>query len=1120
MLRIHFANRIETLTASFVDRVAAAAGSAFAEDAVIVPSAAVRRYLTLAVARRHGICANLRFDYLARWLWQQIGRIVPGVADESPFDSAVLAWRIDAAFGDAGWTDAHPRLQSYLDRADEVMRHELAARVAGLLDQYTSYRPDWLAAWSQGQPVALDAADAETRADQAWQAALWRRLVAELGAENRHPAAEFVAALDAGVAPGRLPAAAHVFCLPDMPPLHLRLLQALGRHVDIHLHALNPCREYWFDVVDRRRLAYLAVRGAGYHEEGHRLLAGWGRQAQSQLALLVDAGGDTAVDDAQFVEHPGRSLLARLQNSILDLADLAPGSVPLGRDDRSIEIHVCHAAIREVEVLHDRLLALFAAAADGDRLTPGDILVVVPDLEATAPLVDAVFGTVPADRHIPYAITGRARSRENPAARALLDLLALLGSRFAVSGVFGLLQQPWVARRFGLGADELEQARRWLQSAGVHWALDAAHRGSYGLPAEQRYTLSDGLDRLFLGYALPQQVNAPFDGRLPAGDAEGSRALALGGLWRFVDALSVLRHETAQLRPAPLWPVLLADALQTFVDAPGHAAEDLREVHAALQSLGDLWWRAGFEQPLPLDVVRLALAKQLDGAAAGGVPTGKVTFAAMGSLRGLPFRVVCAIGLNDGAFPSSARPAEFDLIALQPRLGDRQRRIDERNLFLDLLLAARERVHLGYVGRSVRDNAVLPPSVLVSELLEYLVPAVADAPQDAAALARARARLVVEHPLQPFAEPAFRVDGDERLRSFQRDYAEALQARLSPPSARPAAAAPLATEPIAAQLATPEDADDTDDDEAAVEPAAPFFAAPLPELADEARDLPLQRLERFFRNPCRELLVRRLGLTLRRDEDEWQDDEPFLADVPARLTLARRLLPLLLQGADAATIGELARAGPEMPAGAFGRLALDRELASLQDFAARLVDALREPCVAPHAVALDLEVDGRRWRLHAAFADLRSGGLVRYSVDELRPADRLGAWLHHLMLCADPPAGIEPVTTWWGRDGPLRFKPCPDPRAVLHTLVALYAQGLREPIPFMPKTAWAYLDKGESLSAAIQAWRPTEKRPWAEGADPAYRLALRGRPDPLGPGLGPFDACAHAVFDPLRDAIE
>jgi exodeoxyribonuclease V gamma subunit len=1115
MLHIHFANHLESLGGLLVDRIGAAAGSAFDVDEVIVPSAAMQRHLTLALARQHGICANVRFSYLARWLWQQIGRVVPDVQAESPFDPSVLAWRIYAAFGDAAWLRAHARLAAYLERADAAMRFELAMRVAALFDQYLTYRPEWLAAWLRGEPAALGKVDTKALDDHDWQAALWRRLARETRTDDRHPVTSFVQALAAegGDAAWRaLPRAVHVFALPALPPLHLGLLHTLAWRTEVHLYALNPCREYWFELVDRKRLGYLAARGrAAHHEEGHRLLAAWGQQARSQLGQLVDASGDATIDDAHFTAQPGDSLLARLHNGMLDLVDLLPGSVGPNEHDRSIEIHVCHSLTREIEVLHDRLLALFAMR---DAPAPGDVLVATPDLEAAAPLIDAIFGTAPKERHIPYAITGRKHSEVNPAAHALLELLSLATSRCTVSVVFGLLQQPIVARRFGLDAGSLEQVRQWLQDAGVHWALDAAHRASFGVPAVARHSFADGLDRLFLGHALPTHVEAPFDGRLPAGDAEGSAALALGALWRFVDALAALRRAVSVPQPASAWPGLLADALGNFVAARDGELEDLREVHAALEALGEQWQRSELAQALPIEVVRTALAQDLDDPARGGVPTGFVTFASMSSLRNLPFKVVCAIGLNDGAFPSGTQPAEFDLMALQPRRGDRQRRIDERNVFLDLLLAAREYLHLSYVGRSVRDNAPMPPSVLVAELLDYLVPAISADPADAAALVQARARLVVEHPLQPFSDAAFRLDADPRRRSFQREYAEALQRNL----ASPAPLDGLSTPATAGEVG---DADDEGDDgDAVIEPAAPFIAAPLPEPGEEWRDVPLQRLLRFFTNPCRYLLEQRLGMALPRDEDALHDDEPFLPDGPGRSVLAARLLPALLDGADTDTVRSLACAGTELPAGALGRHLLEAELADLQAFAGRVIEATREPCLAPHAVSLAFTIEGEPWRVHAGFADVRSGGLLRYRFGDLRAADYVSAWLHHLMLCADAPAGTLLSTTSLGRDGQFRFRPCDEPHAVLQTLLGLYRRGLREPLYFFPKTAWAYVESAGKLSAATQAWRATSYKPHAEGADAAYRLALRGRPDPLGAGFDAFEHCAHSVLDPLRACLE
>ena len=457
-------------------------------------------------------------------------------------------------------------------------------------------------------------------------------------------------------------------------------------------------------------------------------------------------------------------------------------------------------------------------------------------------------------------------------------------------------------------------------------------------------------------------------------------------------------------------------------------------------------------QPLPLDVVRAALQRALDDPARGGVPTGMITFASMSALRNVPFRVVCAIGLADGAFPTSARPSEFDLMQPRPRRGDRQRRVDERNVFLDLLLAARDVVHLSYAGRSVRDNSVLPPSVLVSELVEYLVPAIALALAPGDAATPARARLVVEHPLQPFAQAAFELASDPRVRSFNGEYADALRQSLESVVAHPLAADAPDDDWL--------DADDGDDRDASSSATTPFLSRPLPPPGAEWRDVPIDRLAAFFRNPCRFLLEKRLGIELRRDEDELQDDEPVLPDVHGRAPLVDLLLPRLLEGLPLDDARTLALAGTDVPMGGFGERFLERELNGLQDFATQVREFSRQPVLEPRAVECTFVIAGETWRVHAAFAELRSGGLLRHRYAKQGPRDYLDAWLPHLMLCVAAPSDVAfAATTGISRDGRWYLDECPDPLAALECLLGLYVRGLREPLSFFPKAAWAYLEE-------------------------------------------------------------
>ena len=1195
MFHLSFSNRFEILLDALLERLGAEQPGPFGQRQVVVPSSALRRKVELAVADREGVSANLRFDFLAQWLWQQIGRVVP-VAERSPFAPALLAWRIfgllDPGQERGAWSASHPRLARYLEGADARMRFELAGRIARVFDHYLTYRPQWLALWADGRGSVLGpGASVLERADEAWQAELWRRIRDGMGLRQEHPAQAFlhrVTAMSADeLAAVGLPATVHVFALPALPPLYLDLLRELSRVVDVRLYVLNPCREFWFDIVDARRLSWLAAQQKDmFFDTGNSLLAAWGKQTRAHIGLLFE--GEHAVEeDAAFAPHPGRHLLARLQNAILDLEELPPAGVRPAATDRSVEVHVCHSRTRELEVLHDRLLGLFKMhAGSDDALRPADVVVLTPDLETTAPLIEAVFGTAPPARRIPWRITGLGSTRDNLVARVLDQTLHLAASRFPASRVFDLLQQAPVAARFGLDEAALETVHDWLRAAGVRWGLDAAANatasaeagaaaGGTAAPAGDAvgrahavagvapaHTLDEGLHRLFLAWAAGEAADhAVFAGRIGAGTPEGQAANALGSLWRYADSLRRVRDLLLREHTGAGWRSVLNEVLERLVGDPAEHADALREVRAAIAALADDLADAELAATLPLAVVHPALAALLDDPARGGVPGGTVTFSALPALRGLPYRVVCVIGLDHGAFPGSDRPTEFDLMAARPQAGDRQRRLDDRNLFLDLILSAREVLHLSYVGRSVRDGSALPPSVLVDELLDTLATACASSAGDPGALAEARRRLTVVHPLQAFAADYFVAGarGDERLTSFNEDYAQALASRLTASAAATAAGAasadPQAGSPLrvlAAEAgAAGEDQDEADEglDAAA---AAPFFAAPLPPPDAAWHAVDLLQLIRFFANPCRYLLRERVGLDLPETAEALDDVEPMLPDWPAQRALAARLLPVLLAEAAPAVGGELkgagasgsgtceaavadapdgeggpesarlwglARAGNEYPAGALGETALAREFERLRAFARRQRQFLAEPAQPPHRARFECRIDGESWSLTASFADLRARGQLRARYDDTRAGDYLGAWLAHLLLCADPAPGVRCETHGLSRDGEFHFAPL-DPtqaRQQLETLIGLYREGLRAPLHFFPKSAWAFVTNGDSLHKATARWSGGMRPQFGEAADPAYRLALRGVEQPLDER---FCALASTVFTPLLAALD
>lgn len=1196
MLTLITAQHFERLQACLVAELMQPAADPLRSDLVLVPSAALRRTLSLAIADHCGICAQVEFSFLAQWLWARMAMVLPEIPVESPFDPDRLRWRILRQLQGTDLPREHARLARYLAGADAVVTFALAGQLARLFDQYITYRGDWLAAWGAGRLIASRAADRTARADEAWQAALWRALLAEIaaasppgrrlpatGTSSGHPLERFGQRLTELAATGGdlqalagVPAVVHVFALPTLAPLYLDALAGLSAHTDVRLYVLDPSRAYWYDLVSMKHLARLEGRGeVGYHEVGHRLLTAWGGQTQALMQLLVEHAAprhDVALEeDGPDAQAGATTLLQALQAGMVALQDLVPGSLirrtaedgralPPCAPDGSLQVHRCHSLVRQLEVLHDHLLRSFAADAS---LRPDQILVVLPDLETAAPLIESVFGAGSGGRPergipaIPFVITGLAPAASSPLAQALLAILQFARSRLLFSDLCALLQQPLVADGFGLTPAALPLLITQLQAADVHWGLDAAHVEALQLPSDGAHTLEEGLARLMLGFALPDGHAGLWQGRLPAGAGlvEGSSALLLGVLHACVQRLTVLRARlTTPGRPAD-WIGIFEGVLQQWLPVRREQAAEHLALRAELQALQAEWMAAGQEAALSAEVVLVALQERLQGHASGGVPTGAVTFAALPSLRAVPFRHIGVLGLDDGVFPGVRRPVEFDLMAAAPRLGDRQRSEDQRNLFLDLMLAARDGLYLSYTGCSARDGSERPPSVLLAELLDAVVPALCPPEADAAMLATMRRRLVTAHALQPFDVRYFLSAGQPGAlpTSFQAGHARAMRQRVAQRqlTGAPASGVPalptvdaLLPSPISAGSVLPvvavvladglspaatgdEDSDagstegaDTLPEDAADGGALPrFFDQPLPAPDAAWHRVSLDQLIRWLRHPARYLLQQRLGVQLPPRQAAWSDAEDFLPAFDAGDRLARRLLPALLAEVPLADLTAVAAAGQEFPAGPLGDAARTGMLRQLDRFAARIRAEQAVPEQPGRVGSLAFVLADQPWTLHATCTNLRDAQLA-WRFHAARAGDELDLWVRHLwlaawsaeagqaalpsrLLCRDETLYLPPVDGAWARQQ-------------LAFLLAAYRAGLCAPAHFYPRTARVLVDSGKPAKA-LACWKGVRGDGTGEGHDPWWQLALRGVDEPLDAAFGQL---AEAVWRPYLDTVQ
>lgn len=1102
-LRLIHGNRLDALARRMADELdATPLPDPLAPEIIVVPHPGMGRWLQQFLAQRWGIASCLELVLPGKFVWEMARAIDGALPEQSAYGRDALEWRVYGALRDErGPASRSPALRRYLADGDASKAFELAQRVADAFDQYLVYRPSWLERWEAGVPAVA-------HPHEPWQRDLWRAVRAGIGEPHRAAVVRGAAirlASDDSVSQ-RLPVRVSVFGVSAMPAQHVEFISALAQRVDVRWYQLDPSTEWWGDVVTKRERARIAARLAarGVSEEeahldaAHPLLAAWGMVGRDTLhALYAGPVEDEvlAADDATVEDAPGatRDLFApppspppRAASRLLDwlvatLDTLDPGLPPPATLDDSIRVHACASRMREVEVLHDRLLELIER---DPTITPRDIVVMTPRIADYAPLVEAVFGGAPEPRRIPITVVDRPARDAHAMLRAFGVLLALPQSRLPASEVVDLLAVDAIARRFELAGEAAEDVATWIDALRIRWGLDADDRERAGVGRWGDFAWRQGLDRLVLGYAMGSRDDGPADGAAaisPYPHVEGRRAAIAGSLVRFVERLADWRARLSAPRTAAAWQKDLVSLAGEMFDArAADAAEAVaaKAIHAAIGATADAVARGGQSAlALPHAVVRAAIEQRLaEPDRHQRFLSSGVTVCAMVPMRNVPFRVVCLLGLDEGEFPRREAEPSFHLMRAFPAPGDRTRQDDDRYLFLEALLAARDVVHLSHVAQSARDGSERPPSSVVAELVDFIAGA-----YPAEERASVRSALAVVHAAAAFEPAAFAADAP--LRSYESAWVDAAAAAAGPR---------VAPTPFARTTA-------------------------VPAFAGEAVEVALGDLVAFYRDPPKHHVRRVLELALP-DFSVAADDEPQGMEGLGRYLIDDALLRRLMADAgtsDAALVAML-RAGALLRPGRAGERDANARLRCVRRvvaaFRARFGDS------TPRVVAVDRRTAA--WRITGeievlgdAAVTLRAGGARGGDCVALALSALLGDCTEGWLL------GIEDDAPCVRRLDPARLD-----AAWLDAVVAWYLGALDAFAPMLRQASWEYAknaatDPARSAATVRKAIRASQRgggdaRP--EEDDPHAALLLRGRDDPFD---AEFEVAAQALLVPLRSAI-
>ncbi|MED7788459.1 exodeoxyribonuclease V subunit gamma [Francisella sp. 19X1-34] len=674
----------------------------FSPTQLIVGSRGMQHWLSMQLAGTRDIAMNLKYDMINGYILDICYELINKHEYKKAYTKDILAWRVFKHLDDINSN----KLEEYYKNSD-LKKYQLSAKIAEVFSKYLAYRPDWLEAWEQSKFIN----PTKEEADEIWQMQLWQKLVAEVPETPYKIQTQALGLLSKESLKNiNIPNSIYIFGINSISKKNLNFIFALAKHIDVNILYINPCSEYWYDLKKDKISAWLG----NDDYEIQPLLANLGQQGKEFFNELLDNEEKNELEvferfDKDYLnfaklEDNNQSQLVSLQRNLLELNCQNYSQ----QKDISISINSCHSPLREVQVLHDRLLDMIN---DNPDIKPRDILVMCPNIEDYSPYIDSVFSRYVEDKKLPCSIADRTLLDSEPLAASFIELLQLPESDFEVNKILDYLSVPAIQHKFKISNEQLETIRYWLKEACIHHSNDG-----------ETFSWGWGLKRLMFGFSYSDDNYIVNDNLMTVPIIEGSEVVELGGLYELLELLAAYSEELLEIRSLEDWHSYLLEMFDNVFDITQEEQYIAKKIKDIIARTIETAKEISVDISIDLYTIRYCLISQLSEPIINNhFLNGKVTFCSMTPMRSIPFKVVAMLGLNNGKFPRQELAISFDLMTkLGRRACDRTKRDDDRYLFLEAILSARDYLYFSYLGRSVKTNVEQQPSLVLKELISYL----------------------------------------------------------------------------------------------------------------------------------------------------------------------------------------------------------------------------------------------------------------------------------------------------------------------------------------------------------------------------------------------------------------
>ena len=1124
MIKLYASNKTEHLSLVIAELMKTKPlADPFAKEMILIQSHGMGTWLQHEISEHLGIAAMIDCSMPASFIWALAQRLMPKDQHIPIFEKNNLRWQIFTCLADKtaeklANPDYHA-LSSYIDGlsnsqsassnnenpAEQVL-FELSDVLADLFDAYQNYRFEWIDAWEKNNSY-FAANQQETHEGlmdlERWQADLWRSVYSDIPLKERNHRAILLEKLLARIQQGGndikalLPERLFVFGLSALPPQWLPIISALSRYTEVHFLIQNPCQYYWGDVLSdtqRLKLAHALVQkgvssdtAAETFLESNGLLASWGRLGRDYLSLLLDhdAIKEMPINLYEDIESDQPHALACLQSDILNLQ---VNQRAVNEDDKSILFASCHSHLREVEALHDYLFELLDQTAD---LSPKDVIVMMPDVQHFAALVDAVFSKPAYDqygkaRYLSYGISDQILALDQPLVDVFGSILNLTSLRVTATEVLDWLDIEAIRQQFNISEEDLEQIHAWVNGLAIRWGLSEKHRdkqlGLEGSGAGN--TWMNAFKRLLAGYiyGVDGVVQQPGENVFAQTQSSRDMQLLAGRLMHFIDVIEFTIRGQSGLKKVDEWLAFTSEIWELWFDNQLLSEDVIRLMDQSISSVSEQVSYAKFELGVSFSTVaKVLLASFEKERVSQRFLAGRINFCTLMPMRSIPFKVVCMLGMNEGQYPRPEQKMSFDLLSITPsKIGDRSRREDDRYLFLEAICSARRHVYLSYCGHDIKDNSERYPSLLVSELQDYCEQNFYLEGQDISSMSILD-HWLIKHRLQPFHADYYQ--RSSKKSALPQSYNSEWLALLGKNGADSAS---LMTDKISSSGRL-----EATDGEL---PQFDLFSAP--EKKNRVYDLSMLSL--MANHPLRFFYQNTLGISYGNMDSELEDSEPFalshLDIYQLKTEMSHSWYENQFQADDSNKIYEQWSLSDKLPRAPVDKIFMDEahsSLSNLKEFIASFYKRQQ----APSIVSLDLEFDGDRLSGELLVSD---EGLIELSIGKSIAGRFFGFWVKHVFWnvhchrakTRQQTALFNAQSLYVCVDKVWTLPALDNERAEQYAreILALYLSAEKQPQPFLARTSFASIfEKDTHVKSAFNGLNIGNGRIKGESEDPYWQ---------------------------------